>query len=130
MERLKRIAVVDDEEVFIFLARHAIERTMLVDQISVFKNGAAILNFIRDNLINPHLLPEIILLDLSMPILDGWEFLEEFEKLCLSNPLLIYICSSSISPDDISRAKNLRAVSDYIIKPVTKEKIIEIIKSI
>ena len=77
------------------------------------------------------LLPQIILLDLSMPIMDGWGFLEEYKLLILAigKKITLYIVTSSISPHDIERAKNINAVSDYIIKPVTKEKFAGIIKS-
>jgi two-component SAPR family response regulator len=55
--------------------------------------------------------------------MDGWQFLDEFINLKSKNlkKILIYICSSSISPYDISRAKSINAVTDYIIKPISKE---------
>ena len=77
-------------------------------------------------------LPDIILLDLSMPIMDGWQFLDEFVKINpkIGKKITVFICSSSISPDDVARAKSINAVSDFIIKPMTKDKLIEIIKNL
>ena len=76
--------------------------------------------------------PEILLLDLSMPIMDGWEFLEEYILLSpkLDRKITIYIISSSISPYDIDKAKSISIVTDFIIKPISKEKLIEIFKNL
>jgi CheY-like chemotaxis protein len=84
---------------------------------------------LEENKSNPEALPEIILLDLSMPVMDGWQFLDAFTKLNpkIGKKITIYICSSSISPDDVTRSKTISAVTDYIIKPITKDKLIEMI---
>jgi CheY-like chemotaxis protein len=83
---------------------------------------------------NDYQLPEVIFLDLSMPIMDGWQFLDEFTSLSLktdkTEKILIYICSSSISPHDITKAKEISSVTDFIIKPVTKDKLAEIVMSL
>jgi CheY-like chemotaxis protein len=132
MNRIKTLTLVDDDEVFVFLTTKAIEKTSLVDLIRVFGNGLDALNFLKENKNNISALPEIILLDLSMPIMNGWQFLEEYAALNpnIGKKITIYICSSSISPDDVSRAKTISEVSDYIIKPITKDKLIDIIKKL
>src|SRR5690554_5960279 len=106
MQRIKNLTLVDDDDVFVFLTKKTIVQTGLVDRIEVFDNGLDALDFLKDSKGSPDKLPEIILLDLTMPIMDGWEFLEEFTKLSPSvkNKITIYICSSSISPDDMERA--------------------------
>lgn len=131
MNKIKTLTLVDDDEVFVFLTKKAIEKTKLVDLIKVFENGLDALSFLEDNIGNVDALPEIILLDLSMPIMNGWQFLEEFAKInpVLGKSITIYICSSSISPDDLSRAKTISEVSDYIIKPISKDKLIDILKN-
>jgi CheY-like chemotaxis protein len=67
-----------------------------------------------------------------MPVMDGWEFLEEFVlmKPKFKSPITIYIVSSSVSPNEIMRAKAMEEVLDFIIKPVSREKFIEIIKGL
>ena len=129
MKTIKKIAVIDDDDVFTFLTTKAIEKTNLVEVIKVFVNGLDALNFLKENVDNPEALPEIIFLDLSMPIMDGWQFLEEFVKLNpkIGKKIVIYICSSSISPDDFNKAKEISAVTDYIIKPISKEMLAEIL---
>lgn len=132
MTPLKQLTLVDDDDVFVFLTTRLLEKHKLVDFIKIFDNGYDALVFIKENLGNIEALPDIILLDLSMPIMDGWQFLDEYVKINpkIGKKITIYICSSSISPDDVVRAKAINAVSDFIIKPMTKEKLIEMIKNL
>lgn len=130
MTTLKTLTLVDDDDIFVFLTTKIIEQTNLVDLIKGFGNGLDAINFLKENKNNVDALPDIILLDLNMPIMNGWQFLEEYNKLnpTIGKKITIYICSSSISPDDITRAKTISEVSDYIIKPITKDKLIDLIK--
>lgn len=130
MTTLKTLTIVDDDDIFVFLTTKIIEQTNLVDLIKGFGNGLDAINFLKENKNNVDALPDIILLDLNMPIMNGWQFLEEYNKLnpTIGKKITIYICSSSISPDDITRAKTISEVSDYIIKPITKDKLIDLIK--
>ena len=132
MKPLKKMALVDDDEVFVFLTRKAIEKSNLIEVIKVFGNGLEALSFLKENSNNPEELPEIILLDLCMPIMDGWQFLEEYTKIepKIDKIITIYIITSSISSEDINRAKKINVVSDYIIKPITRENFIEIITKV
>ena len=132
MTPLKQLTLVDDDDVFVFLTTRLLEKHKLVDLIKIFDNGYDALVFIKENLGNIEALPDIILLDLSMPIMDGWQFLDEYVKINpkIGKKITVFICSSSISPDDVARAKSINAVSDFIIKPMTKDKLIEIIKNL
>lgn len=132
MTPLKQLTLVDDDDVFVFLTTRMLEKYQLVDLIKIFDNGYEALVFIKENMDNIESLPDIILLDLSMPIMDGWQFLDEFVKINpkIGKKITVFICSSSISPDDVARAKSINAVSDFIIKSMTKDKLIEIIKNL
>jgi CheY-like chemotaxis protein len=132
MNKIKNITLVDDDDTFVYLTKIAISKTNLVDQIMVFGNGLEALTFLKENQKQKDILPEIILLDLSMPIMDGWQFLDEYSTFHskMVKKITIYICSSSISPRDILRAKTINSVSDYIIKPITKVKLKNIIQSL
>lgn len=132
MTALKQLTLVDDDDVFVFLTSRMLEKNKLVDVIKIFDNGYDALVFIMENLGNLEALPDIILLDLNMPIMDGWQFLDEYVKINpkIGKKITIYICSSSISPDDVVRAKAINAVSDFIIKPMTKEKLVDMIRNL
>jgi CheY-like chemotaxis protein len=132
MNKVKTLGIVDDDKIYTFLVKKTIEQTNLVNTIKVFENGLDAINFLKKNAANQDTLPEILLLDLSMPIMDGWEFLEEYILLSpkLDRKITIYIISSSISPYDIDKAKSISIVTDFIIKPISKEKLIEIFKNL
>lgn len=132
MRKVNTLYLVDDDDIFQFLTRRIIEETRLVGEIKIFSNGLRALEFLKSVQNTPEELPEIILLDLSMPIMDGWDFLEEYIMLqpFLGKKISIYVVSSSIAPSDIQRAQSISEVTDYIIKPVTVEKFAEIVRSL
>ncbi|WP_295335752.1 response regulator [Flavobacterium sp.] len=132
MRKIELLALVDDDDTFVYITKKIIEKTNYVKEIRVFGNGLEALNYLKENLNSEYQLPEVIFLDLSMPIMDGWQFLDEFSHLKnkRKDKIIIYICSSSISPHDIIKAKKMSSVSDFIIKPVTKDKFSEIVLSL
>lgn len=73
-----------------------------------------------ENKDNSELLPDVIFLDINMPIMNGWQFLDEFKKMqnSIDKNITIYLVSSSFDDRDISRSKDYAEVTDYIIKPV------------
>jgi two-component system, chemotaxis family, chemotaxis protein CheY len=123
------IALIDDDKIFQLTASKTIRATSITDQILQFENGEEALKFLRNNLKDSSVLPDFIFLDINMPLIDGWMFLEDYDELKgeLSKPIVIYMVSSSIDPRDISRAKGNSNVTDYVIKPVTREKFMELL---
>ncbi|NKI25600.1 response regulator [Arenibacter sp. 6A1] len=123
-------SIIDDDELYIFLIKKTLTKVAPIQFTNVFGNGLDAINFIKENRENQDLLPDVLLLDLNMPIMDGWEFLEAYTKLkpTICKPIAIYICSSSISPDDVIAAENHIEVTDYIVKPLSKEKINQLLK--
>lgn len=67
---------------------------------------------------------DVMFLDLNMPVMDGWEFLNEFIKIKnnLNKKITLYVVSSSIDPRDLERAKSFNLVTDYLIKPIELKK--------
>jgi CheY-like chemotaxis protein len=132
MNSIKKMFLVDDDDTFIYISQKIIAKTELVQEINTFENGLAALSFFKANKDNKTLLPELLFLDLSMPVMDGWEFLDEYEKINIENKkdITIYICSSSISPNDLIRTKKYDYVKDFIIKPITQEKLTQIVATI
>lgn len=124
------IALVDDDKIFQLTASKTLKATALTDSILQFENGEEALKFLRQHTSNPEVLPDYIFLDINMPMIDGWMFLEDYEQLKnkFSKPINIYMVSSSIDTRDIERAKKNINVKDYITKPVTRDKFIEVLK--
>lgn len=126
---MKLVALVDDDSIFQFTATRLIESAQLAKEILHFENGNEALQYLEKNSANSDLLPDFLFLDINMPIVDGWMFLEDFEKLKtkLAKEFPIYMVSSSIDPRDMSRAKEFVEVKDFVVKPVTIERFTELL---
>jgi two-component system chemotaxis response regulator CheY len=123
------IALVDDDKVFQLTASRTIKAANLTDRILQFENGEEALSFLKENAANIETLPDYIFLDINMPFVDGWMFLDDYAELKhnLRKEIRIYMVSSSIDPRDIDRAKRNENVREYVIKPVTREKFAELL---
>ena len=125
MKKINSVCIVDDDDVYQFTVKYEIERTDLVGDIKSFSDGEQAIQFLKQVAHSPALLPDILFLDINMPIMDGWDFLEEFAQLnpSLDKKVTIYMVSSSINQKDIDRAKKINEVTDYLVKPVTRDKL-------
>jgi len=125
------VALVDDDKIFRLTASKTITTASLTQKILQFENGEDALNFLKKNAANIADLPDYIFLDINMPYIDGWMFLEDFRKIkpTIRKHITIYMISSSIDPRDIDRAKGNKDVSGYVVKPVSKEKFSELLQS-
>ncbi|WP_298547037.1 response regulator [uncultured Aquimarina sp.] len=119
--------IIDDDSVYVNLVKRIIEAKQLCQNLLVFENGKEALGYFEAILsnLNEESIPEIIFLDLNMPVMDGWEFLEKFItiKNKFGKVITLYIVSSSINPLDINKAKSIKSVKDYLIKPITIEEL-------
>jgi two-component system, chemotaxis family, chemotaxis protein CheY len=120
---MQTIALVDDDSIFQFTATRLIESAKLANKILHFENGGDALLYLKENAQNTEMLPDFLFLDINMPFVDGWMFLEDFVKMksTLTKEIKIYMVSSSIDPRDMNRAKGFTEVSDFVVKPVTRE---------
>jgi CheY-like chemotaxis protein len=125
-----KFLLVDDDKIFVFLATKIIQSVDHPSTVEVFQDGLEILDHLKEIADKPELLPDIIFLDLNMPVIDGWGFLKEYLSLNMKKNISIYLVSSSISPHDIERAKEIPAVTDFIIKPLMKEKVVEVLSNL
>lgn len=120
----KYVLLVDDDTIIDYLHKKILKKAGINDPIiTVFNGQEAIDQLFTFNNIMEEKDSVLILLDLNMPILNGWQFLEEFKTLQheLKYQTAIYILSSSINPDDIQMAENNKLVKGYLKKPLTLE---------
>lgn len=119
--------IIDDDEMYVNLITKIIDVKKLAKNLLVFGNGKEALDYFVAALknIKNQGIPKIILLDLNMPVMDGWQFLTQLSEQKLENlkNTTIYIVSSSINPADIERSKAIALVSDFLIKPVNFEEL-------
>ncbi len=133
MEQHKlRILLIDDDRIYQFAARKTIEATGFAGNILVCSNGEDAINYLKINSKNQNFLPDVIFLDVNMPIMNGWEFLDAYGNLKdnLKKPVIIYVVSSSVDEFDVSKSRNYDTVTGYIVKPVLREKFRQILSTI
>jgi len=118
--------VVNDDEISLFVSSKMIGKTGFASEVITAGNGLKALQVFDSFLLNskgPHEIPELVFLDLHMPVMDGWEFMEVFaEKYAYIFPSVRFvILSSSIDPDDIEKLKHFSAVIELIRNPLSFE---------
>lgn len=126
------ICIVDDDDIYQFTVIKTLELLEFEKNIQVFSDGEEALEFLLNNLDKNDELPDVIFLDINMPIMDGYQFMEEYVKIKskLGKKTVIYMVSSSVDPVDIEKAKRISDISDYIIKPIEPGKLKSIMEKL
>jgi len=129
---IKLACIIDDDNMYVSLVKKIIDTKKLCDNLLIFKDGKESIDYFEGilNNLTEDQIPEIILLDLNMPVMDGWEFLDRFTKIKnkFNKFITLYVVSSSINPNDIDRAKSISTVEDYLVKPVNINELENIFK--
>ncbi len=132
MRSTTNVFVIDDDKTFVFLTKKIIKSAPFDTHIEEFGDGQVAIDHLKRITGDCDLLPDIIFLDLNMPVMDGWEFIKEYQQLPahVIKRIRLYIVSSSISPHDIERSKRYSFVADFITKPLVKLKFTEIVENL
>jgi len=120
--------IIDDDDIYIFGIKKLVQIKKLCKEIHTFSHGFDALQHLKELESQKIPFPEIILLDINMPVMNGWEFMEKFSEIdkSLRKDTKIYMVSSSIDPEDIEKANKLKEIEEYIIKPIDLNTLIRI----
>lgn len=124
MAEIRKALIIDDDEVNNFICVRQIRAASFANEAEFLLSGQEALDKLKSDAENaPENLPDIIFLDINMPIMGAWEFLQEYSPLSLtfSKEVKLFILSSSVYRKDQLRALDHDVVVDYLYKPLTKE---------
>ncbi len=129
-KRLNCVLLVDDNESDNFIHKRVLEKSGITNNIAIALNGKEALDFLTAKIQNgefegSYTQPELIFLDINMPIMDGWEFLEEYHKLDISQKgkVVFIMLTTSLNPGDRVKAETLLESGCFHFKPLTLEMI-------
>ena len=124
MKNIELVYVVEDDPISSFVIKLALQQHQSFEESIELQNG----QIAMDSLVQAdNVRPELILLDINMPVMDGWEFLEKFSELPFSEKIPVVMLTSSINPDDIEKAKSHPLVKGFLSKPLNQEKLDEVL---
>jgi len=115
--------VVDDDPLYNFGTKKILEITSFTKQALFFLNGEEAWEDFQQRIENNDPMPDVILTDINMPLMNGWQLLDKIGSVSYDHPIKIFVISSSINQDEMDKAKKYDYVSDYIVKPLTLDKV-------
>lgn len=129
MSKLNTILLVDDYEADNFIHRLVIERYDCAEQIEVCVDGKQALDFVQARIDAGEALPELIFLDINMPVMNGWEFLSAYESVGAGRDggAVVIMLTTSLNPDDKARADEHPNVKGFVDKPLTQSRLNEVL---
>lgn len=119
---MKRVAIIDDDDIFIFLSTRALENIGFTEDINKFNDSKKGLEYLISLQADESTFPTMLLVDINMPALNGWDIVETLEKIDseVVRKCKVFILSSSLDGRDKEKALNFKMVTDFLMKPVTE----------
>jgi CheY-like chemotaxis protein len=132
MKKINSICIIDDDPITVFGMRKMLDSIVSCKTIYTFVNGKLAIDGIKEILESNQEIPEVIFLDINMPIMDGWQFLKEFIALPIEHKVRINIITSSIDSTDKQNWKLYKDKTHHIVtynnKPIREQDIADITK--
>ena len=125
VKELPLIGIIDDDKIYQFILTSIINKNKLAKNILSFSDGEKAIQYLTSNKTKNEKIPDILFLDVNMPIMDGWMFIEEYARIKndITKKIVVFMLSSSMNPIDIDRAAKINEISNYIIKPIKFEEV-------
>ncbi|ANQ50283.1 response regulator [Flammeovirga yaeyamensis] len=127
---LKNILLIDDSESISFFNQLIIEQANITEKCTMLLSGEKGLEYLQEYDKEKYPLPEIILLDINMPRMNGWEFIEEFDQLdkSITENITLFMLTTSTNKDDKDKALTYSTVKGYLTKPLTEEQLNQVLE--
>lgn len=122
--------IIDDDEIIIYLTGALLQKEEFCNRTETFTDGLQAIKRLKLAIEQGEKMPEMILFDLNMPVMDGWEFVEEYLKLPIAKQIPLFVFTSSINPADKEKSFSYSSIKGFIQKPLTKQKLDKILRII
>ncbi|HEY4618959.1 MAG TPA: response regulator [Flavobacterium sp.] len=121
--KFQTVMIIDDNTIDLYISSRLITKNYFGKKVLEYSNAMEALQYLQENQNNSIMLPQVIFVDIYMPLMSGFEFLEAYEKLPLDfkQNCRAYVISSTIDDDDIGRARRDKNVISFQVKPINKE---------
>ncbi|MFY0672907.1 MAG: response regulator [Bacteroidia bacterium] len=124
MAAINKVYLVDDDEINNFICTNILRKISFCDDVVAYESGTEAIDALKDAINNgQNDIPDVIFLDINMPIMNGWDFLEEFKglKSQIEKKVSLFMLSSSIYQADVEKSKQYDDVVDFVTKPLNAD---------
>ncbi|WP_010232099.1 response regulator [Gillisia marina] len=129
---LNCILLIDDDEAVNFIHNRVIQKSGCAKEVAISRNGQEAIDFLTTMVDGKYPQPDLIFLDINMPVMNGWEFLEEYTKLEKEQKgkEIIVMLTTSLNPDDKELARKAGNIDDFHSKPLSVEDLNKILEKV
>ena len=124
--------IVDDDKLYQFGMKRMMHHLAVETDIRQFYNGLEAIEYLKQNKDKKNNLPDVIFLDINMPVMNGWQFLDAFINLRIhpGKQITIYMITSSVDNAEILKAASYKEIKNYIIKPISFESLKDVFQNL
>lgn len=130
MAKTEKVYLIDDDEINNFICTNILKKINFCDEVVAYESGTEALKALQEVVENKDTenIPDVIFLDINMPIMNGWDFLDEYKKLKddIDKPVALFMLSSSIYQADVEKSRQYEEVLDFVTKPLNEQVLNEI----